>query len=115
MQACDGSTASSWVAQHLLQLPTPAGNSSDSSSSNNCWLDAGSCCLMACQCNILQRLGQGALLQGNSQALIAEHLSQLWLTAQQVGAARQDLHNFVTDRSACADVLTFLLCKVFPS
>lgn len=81
MQACDDDTASNWVSQHLLQLPSPAG-SSDSGSS--CWLDAGSCCLLACQCNILQRLGQ-RVLQGSSQPPLGEYLSQLWLTAQQVG------------------------------
>jgi hypothetical protein len=74
------------VSQHLLQLPGPAGSiSSDASSNNSGWLDAGSCCLLACQCSLLQQLGQ-RVLQG--QPLFGEHLSQLWLSAQQVGAVK---------------------------
>jgi hypothetical protein len=86
LQACDEGTASSWMSQHLLQLPGPAGSiSSDGCSNNSGWLDAGSCCLLACQCSLLQQLGQ-RVMQGCSQPLLGEHLSQLWLTAQQVGA-----------------------------
>jgi hypothetical protein len=79
-QACDDNTTSSWVTQHLLQLPSPA---SSSGGGSTCWLDAGSCCLLACQCSILQRVGR-RMLPGSSQPPLGEHLSQLWLTAQQV-------------------------------
>lgn len=95
LQACDEATAAAWLSEHHL----PSMSSSDGSGGGSNWLDAGSCCLLACHCNLLVRMGQVAA-QANIHPFLEEHLSQLWLAAQQVIVVKEGLHAYLM--VACA-------------